>query len=423
MSEVVGVEDVESFRLRARAWLAETFPRLEDGLDPFDEMEERAAIDHARGLQRLLFDGGFAGIVFPREYGGLGLTAEHQRVFSEESLGYQSPLRFSMSTIAIIAPTLLEFGTEEQKRRHIPAILQGEMWVQMLSEPSGGSDLAGAVTRADADGDGFVLNGAKVWTSGGHLRDYGLCLARTNWDVPKHSGLSMFIVKLDDPGVTVRPLRQVNGSTDFCEEFFDDVVLGPERLVGGLNEGWSVASKMLVHERNAIGGGTAFAGRITGRRRGMGGSRRQGDLVRLVRDRGLESDPAARGKVAEAQVLSTVRKHLIRRVSVGMRRGELPPAATTVLKLFTTLTAVRIATIGFELAGSDAVVWDAAVPDGDRWGQAYLMRQSHTIGGGTSEMQRNAISERLLGMPRERVLDRDTAFNQVQRGPRTNQMV
>src|SRR5579863_2267369 len=195
------MEDVETFRVRAREWLAATMPPSQRRRRDMTQ-EERVARN--RELQRTLFDGGFAGIVYPTEYGGQGLTPAHQRAFTAEATGYEKPLLFNVPTLGILAPTLLEFGTEEQKQRHLPAILRGdELWVQFLSEPSGGSDLAGLVTQATRDGDVFVMNGSKIWSSGAFRSDYAMCLARTDPHVPKHQGLTMFIVKIHQPGIEV----------------------------------------------------------------------------------------------------------------------------------------------------------------------------------------------------------------------------
>jgi alkylation response protein AidB-like acyl-CoA dehydrogenase len=406
--------DLEAYRQAARDWLAANVAPLVDGADPFDAMTEAEAVARARRLQRQLFDGGYAGIVFPKEYGGQGLTAAHQRCFTREALRYESPLRFNMSTVAIIGPTLLEFGTEEQKRAHVSAILRGdEFWAQLLSEPTGGSDLAGAVTTATRDGDTWILRGAKTWTSGGHLRDRGLCLARTDWDAPKHRGLSMFIVDLHQSGVTVRPIRQANGAAEFCEEFFDDVELPATALVGQEGEGWTVASRMLFHERSAVGGSTIYAARITGRRRGVGGARRQAELVARARATGRTSDDGVRQLVAEAHVVTTVRAHLIERITAGIRTGAWPGSAAAITKLFTATAAARVATIGLDVAGTDAVVAPTPEAPTVSYGGHYLVRQATSIGGGTNEMQRNNISERVLGMPRERSEDRDRPFSEV----------
>lgn len=415
-------EDLEQFRLRARAWLADNMPRTSGprvvrGDPSGGQLSDDERVARARWLQRTLFDGGFAGIVFPKEYGGQGLTPAHQRVFAEESAGYESPLWLNTSTLAIMAPILLEYGTEAQRSRHIPAILRGdEFWAQLLSEPTGGSDLAGALTRADRDGDSWRLNGSKVWTSGAHLRDFGMCLARTNWDVPKHDGLTVFIVDLRAPGVTIRPITQVSGSSEFCQEYFDDVLLPADAVVGEVDDGWRVASAMLLNERNAVGGGSPYAGGVRG---GSGRSPqvKRGpalDLLDLARTVERVDDPHARRLIGEAHMIATVRGQLVRRVSDGMRTSALAPAAASLLKLMTSTTSARLSTIGMELAGPRAIA-AAAGDRGRTYSTQYLSRQANCVAGGSSEMQRNMISERLLGMPKEAALDRGVPFREVRR--------
>jgi alkylation response protein AidB-like acyl-CoA dehydrogenase len=415
-------DDLDAFRLRAREWLAASMPRTEQSRigrgDPYGgTLSDDERVARARWLQRTLFDGGFAGLVFPVEYGGQGLTPAHQRVFAEESAGYESPLWLNTSTLAIMAPVLLEFGTEEQRQRHIPAILRGEeFWAQLLSEPTGGSDLAGALTRADRDGDAWRLSGSKVWTSGAHLRDFGMCLARTNWEVPKHDGLTVFIVDLRAPGVTIRPITQVSGSSEFCQEFFDNVLLTDDQVVGKVNQGWSVASRMLLHERSAVGGGSSYAGGVRGGASGKDRVKRgpARDLLDLARTTGRAGSAEARQLVGEAHMIATVRGQLVRRVSDGIRSGALPAPAASLLKLMTSTTSARLSTIGMELGGIRA----AAAPAGDRartYSTQYLSRQANCVAGGSSEMQRNMISERLLGMPKEAAPDRDVPFREVRR--------
>jgi alkylation response protein AidB-like acyl-CoA dehydrogenase len=312
---------------------------------------------------------------------------------------------------------LLEFGTHEQKLAHIPAILKGEeIWMQFLSEPSGGSDVAGAQTSAVRDGDEWVLNGSKIWTTGAWWSDWGLCLARTDWDVPKHRGLSMFVVPLRTAGLEVIPLRLVTGETGFCQEFFDNVVVPAVDVIGEVNDGWTVASRLLVHERNAIAGGSGFHDMDAGGVRESARQQRMGqavDLVGLIRSRGLADDPHSRQLVAEAQVLATVNRQLSTRLQAATRLGALPPAAGSLLKLFSSTTNVRTSDIAMELAGSSAVVW----PGEDRssgLGVDFLIRQATSILSGTSEIQRNIISERVLGLPREPAPDRELPFSQVQ---------
>ena len=260
------IQDVESFRLQARDWLAANMPRLKAG--DAGEGRDDEAWPRARELQRLLYDGGFAGICFPREYGGLGLTPEHQRAFNAESAGYEMPLVLNVPTFSICAPTLLDMGTEEQKRQHLSAVIRGdEIMVQFLSEPRGGSDLAGVTTRATPDGDMFILNGSKIWSSNAWAADWALCLTRTDWEAPKHRGLTMFLVKVHQPGIDIKRIKQVNGNSEFCQEFFDDVPVPAANVVGEVNGGWSVASRQLFHERNAVGGGSPYVSGGTGRLR------------------------------------------------------------------------------------------------------------------------------------------------------------
>src|ERR1700728_5273856 len=199
-------------------------PRLDPENPAIRTRDAEEIWDRARELQKTLWDGGFAGICFPREYGGLGLGYEYKKAFDAESLAYETPLLLNVPSFAICCATILDMGSEEQKRTHIRAALRGdEVLVQLLSEPSGGSDLAGVITRAERRGDRWIINGAKTWSTGAFAADYGLLLGRTNWDVPKHEGLTMFLVRLDSPGITLRRIKQVNGSTEFCEEFFDDL--------------------------------------------------------------------------------------------------------------------------------------------------------------------------------------------------------
>jgi alkylation response protein AidB-like acyl-CoA dehydrogenase len=409
-------EDLESFRLRARAWLAEHMPRLPPGYTPADERSDREGIwARQRELQRTLWSGGFAGICFPREYGGLGRPSEYQRVFTEESLPYEMPFFLSIPTLSILGATLVDFGTHEQKAKYLPGILRGDhVWVQFLSEPTGGSDLAGTITRADRDGDVWVLNGSKIWSSGAYASDYAMCLARTNWEVPKHRGLTMFIVQIHQPGIQVDRIKQINGTMEFCQEFFDDVVLPADSVIGEVDDGWTVATRLLSHERNAVGGGSPY---VSGRNRlaeGIDGMR-DSSYTSLATRVERTADPIARQLVAEAHVLDVVQAGLVRRVTAGIASGALPGQSAAILKLFTATSGVRKAEIGLTLGGAAAVTWS----EGDRlaapFGEAFLSRQAECLAGGSNEIQRNIISERVLGMPREWAADRDLPFRDVRR--------
>ena len=408
----VEVEPVEEFRGRARTWLAANLPPLGDGYT--DRSDERRLVE--RRLQAQLWEGGFAGICFPREYGGLGLTREHQRAFTAESAAYDMPFSLNVPTLGILAATLVDFGTHEQKLRHLPAILRGEeLWVQFLSEPSGGSDLAGCLTRADRDGDVYILNGSKIWSSSAYASDYAMCLARTNWDVPKHRGLTMFIMKIHQPGVQVEQIRQVDGSMEFCQEFFDDVAIPAADVVGEVDDGWTVATKLLVHERMAVGGGSIYT---SGRSIGHESSGSDTTYADAAIAAGLAGDAHARQLVAEAHIRQLVGGQLVRRVTEGMTTGAMAPPAGSIMKLFGATNVMRRAEIGLMLAGSSAAAWPAGEepPIGSQLADFTLHRQGMSLGGGSNEIQRNIISERLLGMPREAAGDREIPYRDVRRG-------
>ena len=399
------------FRLRAHEWLARSMPPLPEGADNQSLLQADEYGLRARELQHRLFDAGFAGLCFPIEYGGQGLSRAHQLVFTEESVQYQMPVLLNVPTLSILAPTLLDFGTEEQKERHLPAIIRGdEIWVQMLSEPSGGSDLAGLVTRADRDGDSFRVNGSKIWTSGAFRADYALCLVRTEWHVPKHRGLTMFIVKIHQPHIEIHRIQRVNRNRDFCQEFFDDLVVPVGDVLGEVNKGWTVASRLLQHEREAAGGGSKYVSGIASGNAEEGGQ--QTDLLTLATATGQGSDPRMRQLVAEAVVNDRVQQQLIERVTMGMKNEHFPPPAGAFLRLFAAINGERRHDIGLELARASAGAWSDADPAGE-WGERYLYRQGTSLAGGSNEMQRNLISERVLHMPREYAADLDKPFDEV----------
>lgn len=408
------LESVEAFRLRVRAWLADNMPRLAPDAPPPDRAEDDETWARDKELQRKLWDGGLAGICFPKEYGGLGLTIEHQHAFTEESLPYEMPLHLNVPHFSILGATLVDFGTEEQKAKYLPPMLTGEQqWVQFLSEPTGGSDLAGCLTRADRDGDEWVMNGSKIWSTAAMSATHAMCLARTDWDAPKHRGLTMFIMEIHQEGVQVDPIKQVNGSLEFCQEFFDDVRLPPDSVVGDVNDGWTVALALLAHERNAVGGGSPY---VSGRNYLAEGADGAFDAscVQLVTTRGTADDPVARQLAAEAHVLDVVQRGLVRRISLGMETGALVGQSAAITKLFTATSAERKTTIRLELAGPDALTWPPGTATTGRGaGEDYLERQATSLAGGSNEIQRNLIAERVLGMPREWAADRDIPYKDV----------
>ncbi|MEV0685410.1 acyl-CoA dehydrogenase family protein [Nocardia sp. NPDC050378] len=407
---MTAIETVEEFRTRARTWLKEHMPPAPS---PLPASDEEFAWDRARELQRLLHDGGFAGICFPTEYGGLGLTADHQRAFTEESLPYEMPLLLNVPTLSICAASLLDLGSEEQKRAHLPAVLRGEeIMVQFLSEPRGGSDLAGLTSRADRDGDQWILNGSKIWSSGAYAADYGLCLARTDWSVPKHQGLTLFLVPVHAEGVTVQRIKQVTGSTEFCQEFFDDVVLPADAVVGQVDGGWEAASRLLFHERAALGGASPYS---SGARPYLGGEADR--LFDMAKAMGRLSNSGVREDIGEARAMNVVRDQLIAHVTQAITTGALPPAAGAIPRLFSAENGWLQTDTALRIAGADGATYTpGAAADTETVGLDYLFRAAWSLAGGSTEIARNVISERVLGMPREATGDRDVPFDQVPHG-------
>ena len=412
-------ESVEAFRLRAREWIKANLGPLQ----PWDvdqncenDDEERKAVARDRALQRRLYDGGFAGLCFPKEYGGQGLTPAHQRAFCEELAGHEYPSRFAVPTFSPCASIILECGTTEQKVRHLPAILKGdEVWVQMLSEPGGGSDVAGATTSAVRDpatGD-WIINGSKVWTSRAWWADWGLILARTNWNVPKHQGLTVFLVPLQQPAIEIRRIERLNGESEACEEFLTDVRVPESDRMSEIDGGWTVGQRWMFHER--MGHNSPWVTRPVGLKQT---ETKEPTLVAVARRAGRLDDPAAQELIGEGRALKIVTHELQRRIASAAASGKGNVDLSSIDRLFRGLAGVRQATIALELAGEQAAAWtEEEEADTGSQGMRYLMRQVGCIGGGTTEISRNVVAERVLGMPREPSGDKGIPFRDVPRGP------
>ncbi|MEX1007771.1 MAG: acyl-CoA dehydrogenase family protein [Acidimicrobiia bacterium] len=403
--------DLDQYRTEAARWLADNVSRRDAssyrGARGGGE-ESPEFIAEQRALQHKLFDAGYAGIAWPVEFGGAGLTNAHQRVFNEEASGYALPILLGV-TLGMIGPTVLMYGTDEQKRAWIPKMLSGEeIWVQFLSEPGAGSDLAGVRTRATRDGDTWVINGSKVWSTGAMYSDVGMCLARTDWDVPKHRGLTWFRVPIAADGVTVRPIREINGGAEFCEEFLDDVVVPDDHAIGEINGGWPIANTLLALERGAAGG--AGAGMMASRRR-----RLAPDLVALAREAGTEGDARVRQEIARAHINDYMHGQLAQRVVASIANGTLDMSGASMIKLGSGIYNPLRARIGMEIGGAAAIAWDTDDAEGNDTATTYLNGRIMSIAGGSNQIQRNLIGERLLGLPREPSFDTDKPFNEVLR--------
>jgi alkylation response protein AidB-like acyl-CoA dehydrogenase len=379
----------EEFRTELRTWLEEHAATYSD-FDPVD-------LDASRKFRAALWDAGFLGLTLDPEYGGRGLSDDHQRVLTEEVGRYRLPATGEAVTTGICAPTLLDYGDEDQKRHHLPRMLRGdEVWTQLLSEPGAGSDLAGLQTKAVRDGDEFVLTGQKVWTSGAMTSDYALCVARTDPDLPKHQGLSMFIVDLKATGVTIRPLRQMTGDSHFNEVFLDEVRVPTGALVGRENDGWRALTAMLTHERLALGAGTGAGGS------GASWSRpASARFVELARARGLAGDPVVRQDLVKLYMAERVLGLMGQKMRDEIAAGIPVGAKGSVAKLASAILSRQSAALGMALAGPASLAWDESDGGAGEYALAMSFSPMTAIAGGTSEIQRNTIGERVLGLPKE----------------------
>ncbi|HUN50375.1 MAG TPA: acyl-CoA dehydrogenase [Candidatus Sulfotelmatobacter sp.] len=385
-----------AFRAEVRGWLAANLPeaiRVDDAADQ-RIAPDREILKQRIAWQKTMHAAGWVGLSWPREYGGRGASFIQQVIFDEEYTRARAPVLPAQSGLSLLGPTLIHWGNEAQKQRYLPPILRAdELWCQGYSEPGAGADLAGLRTRAVDQGDHFLVNGQKVWTSGAHFADWCFLLVRTNPDAPKHQGISYLLVDMKTPGITVRPLVLLNGHRHFNEVFFEDVKVPKENLVGPLNQGWKVAITTLMFERSGAGG-RDHAQQIA-------------RLVELAKQLPTRQEPAwndthVRQQLAqlaiEAKALEVTRlRGLTRRL-----RGEPPGPEGSILKLFGSELAVRISDFASALLGLYATIDEPteAVADAPRWYQRVLGARQYTIAGGTSEIQRNIIGERVLGLPK-----------------------
>lgn len=404
---------VDRLRAEARAWMDANLRRR----DP-DAPRKARGSDHKtvegiaeqRVLQRRMYEAGLTGISWPSAYGGRGLSAEHEAAVAEERTAYLTP-DFGICgpvTMIVCANVMLAHASEDFKRRHLPRILSGdELWVEFFSEPSAGSDMAGITTTAVRDGDRWVLNGSKIWTSGAYYADWGMCLARTDWDVPKHRGLTWFAVPTNAPGVTVEPLKEITGDVEFCQETFVDVVIPDSERIGDVNDGWSVAQTALFFEREASSGGL-----VTGVRR-EGAPPLAPDLVALARRAGRETDPHVRQLIAKAHTRDYALTQLGVRIAALMQGAPNGMALIGYTKLAAGTFEPERARIGLEISGAGAMAWQSDDLVATTSALNFLNSRVTAIAGGSNEMQRNGIGERVLGLPREPSSDRDRSFREV----------
>jgi len=384
----------EAFRAEVADWLAANlcgdFECIRYRGGPGDE---HSFVEERKAWERKLHEGGWTGIGWPREYGGRGASIEQQVIFNEEYARSGGPGRMGHIGETLTGPTLIAFGTREQKERYLPGILRGEdLWCQGYSEPSAGSDLANVKTKARFDeGSGqWLISGQKVWTSLAHESRYCFVIARTDPASVGHKGLGFFLLAMDQPGVVVRPIEQLTGTSEFNEVFFDEAVCGADDIVGAPGDGWKVAMGLLGFERgvSTLGQQMLFQNEFD-------------EVVRIARQNGAAADPTIRQRIADAHVgLRIMRFNSMRMLSGGGDDGSLSREAM-IYKLYWATWHRNLGKLAMDVLGPESEILDAAPYGLNRLQSLYLFTRADTIYGGTNQIQRNIIAERALGMPRE----------------------
>jgi len=385
----------ETFRRKVRAWLKANVPKREPE-DSITEYRDPRRVQRLKAWQRTLHGAGYVAMGWPQEYGGQGAGVMEQTIVNRELVLARAPQQIGMMGVQMVGPTLIQYGTEDQRRRYLPRILAAEeIWCQGYSEPGAGSDLASLKTRAELVGDEFIVNGQKVWTSNAQIADRMFCLVRTDPAAPKHRGISYLLIDMKTPGITVRPLIQMTGDAGFNEVFFEDVRVPRENLVGVLNEGWRVANATLAHERNMLGSTTRTQQMFNGLLHIAQTHQRYG--------RPASADPVIRQKLAGLMIrVEAMKYHSLRQLTDALK-GRSPGIAASVNKLVSTELNHDVAALALEVMGNYGPLARGTAQAIDRgvWPYEFMFTLGLIIGGGTSQIQKNIIAERGLGLPRE----------------------
>jgi acyl-CoA dehydrogenase len=397
-----------AFRAEARAWLdAHAIPRGHP--DDFSSglwtgaYDEATYIDRCQAWQRTLYDGGWAGITWPKEYGGRGGRPIHQVIFGQEQAAYGVSSGAFMISIGMAGPTILAHGTDGQKERFLPPMLRGdEMWCQLFSEPGAGSDLASLSTRAERDGDEWVVTGQKVWTSSPDRARWGMLLARTDVEVPKHRGIGYFLLDMGAPGIEVRPLRQMTGEAHFSEVFLDGVRVPDAHLLGQPGEGWRIAQTTLTSERSSIAGGTGVT---------------PAALIDLARRSGT-AGPVLRQALVDVHIRFELLRFLRYRSQTALSQGRAPGPESSVMKLAFARYMQALTGTALSVQGARGMLAGGDVADDGMWQRRFLHAPSLRIAGGSDQVQANIVGERALGLPAEPRTDKDVPFRDLARALR-----
>jgi alkylation response protein AidB-like acyl-CoA dehydrogenase len=370
-----------AFRDEVRSWLEENHP------GPSPEGDDQAEFEFRRAWQKKMHEAGWAGLSWPEEFGGKGATLIEQSIFNEELARQRVPLPANVLGLVMGGPVVIAHGNSEQKERYLEPILSGEeIWCQGFSEPESGSDLASLKTRAvKTDNGTWKVTGQKVWTTYAHEAKYCMLLARTDQDAPKHKGITYFILDMDQPNVDVRPLRQITGEAEFNEIFLEEAEIPDENIVGEVGGGWGVAITTLMFERAGLGAAAV-----------MGLKRSMEDLLEVIRERGLENDPVIRQKIAELQIgIESMRLGALRALTATMKTG-IPGPEGSLSKWQWADYNQSLTELGNDILGPEGM------RAGTEWSYRFLRSRANSIEGGTTEVLKNIIAERVLGLPRLR---------------------
>jgi len=391
------------FRAQAAAWLTANVPAPAE-LEGLDDMAQ------AKLWQKRKADAGWACIRWPEEYGGRGANAIQQVILNQEESKVSAPAtnQFGIGQ-GMAAPTLMTWATEEQKKRYLPKLASGEeIWCQLFSEPAGGSDLAALRTKAVKDGDDWIINGQKIWTSGAHYSDWGILVLRTDPDVPKHQGLSYFFLNMKSPGIEIKPIKQISGAANFNEVYFTDVRVSDAQRLGEVGQGWQVALTTLMNERASIGSGGGGAG--------------VKQALKLANSVNIDDKPASkdrqvRARLADWYVKEAGIKYTGYRSMTALSRGEIPGPENSIGKLVGAPKAQDLASFAIDLQEMGGVMWTPGENDFDNLFQSSFMGiPGLRIAGGTDEIMANIIAERVLGLPQEPRMDKGIPFTEVPTG-------
>ncbi len=403
-TESITPDEEQAFRTRCQAFLSEHATGLViEGDDP----RSSQSVAQARAFQLKLFEAGLAGLTYAKEFGGQGLSRTYDRIWREEYSHFPDMTPQLTITHGMCTPMVAEYGSDEMQNEHLAKMISAEeIWCQMFSEPGAGSDVASLQTKAELDGDEWTINGQKVWTTLAHESDFGILIARTDPSRPKHQGISMFKVDMRAPGVEIRAINQIDGGQHFNEVFFTDARIPKSWQIGPLNEGWRLATSMLMYERVAIGTGSTSGIKTPNAKW----------LIGQAKERGTWDDPNVRQELMWVYSQEAAKSLVSMRTRAEMKAGKTPGPGGSLGKLHGATIAKRLRTVIPAVFGSDVMAWEENGSPQQKAAKSILTTYSSTIAGGTDEIQRNIIGDRVLGLPREPSVDKDLPFSDLKVG-------